>query len=62
MTDQERIASLKSYIKYKEASLQRTLDQYGSGVRPSWVSEEMATASSGLSRAYKELTKLGGEI
>lgn len=62
MEDQERIESLKAYIHYKEASLQRTLDQYGSGVRPSWVSEEMATASSGLRRAYKELTKLGGEI
>jgi hypothetical protein len=45
MTEQELIAGIqlaKEMAEYHETSRQRTIASYGTGVRPSWVSEDLA--------------------
>lgn len=58
MTDLERIQSLKEYIKYKDASIRRSEESYGSGVRSSSASADLAIDRSALARAAMELSKL----
>ena len=61
MTDLERIQSLKDYIRHKDASIKRSERAYGSGVRSSAASADLAIDRSALARAAMELSKLEGK-
>lgn len=61
MTDAERIAALRDYIRHKDASLKRAERAYGSGVRSSAASADLAIDRSALARASLELSKLEGK-
>ena len=58
MNDVERIKALKDYIRYKDASIKRSERDYGSGVRSSAASVDLALDRSALARAALELSKL----
>jgi hypothetical protein len=58
MTDLERIKALKDYILYKDASIKRSERDYGSGVRSSAASADLAIDRASLKRAMLELSKL----
>lgn len=58
MTDRERIKALKDYIRFKDASIKRSESAYGSGVRASAASADLAVDRSALARAAMELSKL----
>jgi hypothetical protein len=42
MTNDKTIESLDAYIADRSAKIQRLETQYGTGVRPGWVGEEIA--------------------
>jgi len=58
MTDLERIQSLKDYIRFKDASIKSKARSYGSGVRSSAASADLAIDRISLARAALELAKL----
>ena len=58
MTDLERILALRDFIRYKDASIKRAERDYGSGVRSSAASVDLAIDRSALARAAMELSKL----
>lgn len=58
MTDLERIQALRDYIRFKDASIKRSEKDYGSGVRSSAASADLAIDRSALARAALELSKL----
>ena len=58
MTDQQRIAALKDFIRYKERSIARSEAADGSGVRSSASSADLAIDRTALKRAMLELSKL----
>ena len=58
MTDLERIAALRDFIRYKDASIKRSERDYGSGVRSSAASADIAIDRIALERAALELSKL----
>ena len=58
MTDQQRIATLKDYIRYKERSIARSERAVGSGVRSSASSADLAIDRAALKRAVLELLRL----
>jgi hypothetical protein len=61
MTDLERIQALKDFIRFKDASIKRSESAYGSGVRSSAASVDLAIDRSALARAAMELSKLEGK-
>lgn len=61
MTDLERIKALKDFIRFKDASIKRSERDYGSGVRSSAASADLAIDRSALARAALELSKLEGK-
>lgn len=61
MTDLERILALRNYIRHKDASIKRSERGYGSGVRSSAASADLALDRSALARAAMELSKLEGK-
>ena len=58
MTDFERIQALRDYIRYKDACIKSLEKDYGSGVRSSAASVDLAIERSALARAALELSKL----
>ncbi len=60
MPNKQKIEDLKVYINHIEHSLERLERKY-QGVRPSWVSTDLAIDGANLARARKELAELQGE-
>ena len=58
MNDLERIQALKDYIRFKDASIKSKARSYGSGVRSSAASADIAIDRIALERAALELSKL----
>ena len=61
MTDQERIQSLRDFIRFKERSIKRAEKAFSSGVRSSSASADIAIDRSALARAALELSELEGK-
>ena len=57
MPNKQRIDDLKGYIEFMAQSLERLEKRY-QGVRPSWVSADLAVDGASLARARKELAEL----
>lgn len=61
MTIEEEINLYQSMIQFHEKSCSDLLQRYGTGVRPSWVSEDLALAGHQI-RLYKQrLSELEGQ-
>lgn len=60
MSNREKIDGLIGYIEDVERSLERLERKY-QGVRPGWVSTDLAIYSANLTRLRKELAELRGE-
>ena len=61
MTIEEEISLYQSMIQFHEKSCSDLLQRYGTGVRPSWVSEDLALAGHQI-RLYKQrLSELEGQ-
>jgi len=61
MTIEEEINLYRSMIQFHEKSCSDLLQRYGTGVRPSWVSEDLALAGHQI-RLYKQrLSELEGQ-
>jgi hypothetical protein len=61
MNDHQRIQALRDFIRHKDASIKRSERDYGSGVRSSAASADLATDRVSLKRAMLELSKLEGK-
>ncbi len=57
MPNKQKIEDLKGYIDFMSQSLERLEKRY-EGVRPSWVSADLAVDGASLARARKELAEL----
>jgi len=57
MPNKQKIEDLKGYIDFMSQSLERLEKRY-EGVRPSWVSADLAVDGASLARARKELQEL----
>jgi hypothetical protein len=57
MSNKQRIDDLKGYIDFMSQSLERLEKRY-EGVRPSWVSTDLAIDGANLARARAELAEL----
>jgi hypothetical protein len=60
MHNKQKIKDLKGYIEFMAQSLERLEKRY-EGVRPSWVSADLAIDGANLARARKELAELVGD-
>ena len=61
MTIEEEINLYRNMIQFHEKSCSDLLQRYGTGVRPSWVSEDLALAGHQI-RLYKQrLSELEGK-
>ncbi len=61
MNDHQRIQALRDFIRYKDASIKRAERGYGSGLRSSTASADLAIDRVSLKRAMLELSKLEGK-
>ena len=57
-TNQDEIAALKSQIAGKQRDCDDLLRQYGSGVRPGWVSTDLAINRACISAAKAKINAL----
>ena len=57
MSNKQKIEDLTGYIEFMAQSLERLEKRY-QGVRPSWVSADLAVDGASLARARQELAEL----
>ena len=58
----ERIAGLQAYVESEERSIAQTIKTYGTGVRPSWVSADIAIDQGHVDRAKAEIAELQAKL
>ena len=61
MTIEEEINLYRNMIQFHEKSCSDLLQRYGTGVRPSWVSEDLALAGHQIRQYKKKLEELEGQ-
>lgn len=61
MTIEEEINVYRNMIKFHEKSCDDLIVRYGTGVRPSWVSEDLALAGHQIRQYKKKLAELEGQ-
>ena len=61
MTIEEEINVYRNMIKFHEKSCDDLIARYGTGVRPSWVSEDLALAGHQIRQYKKKLAELEGQ-
>ena len=61
MTIEEEINLYQSMIQFHEKSCDDLIARFGHGVRPSWVSEDLALASHHIRRYRQKLAELEGQ-
>ena len=59
MTKEEEITLYQNMIRQYERSNDDLIARYGTGVRPSWLSEELAINGNYIMRYKKKLEELG---
>jgi len=52
----EQVETMQGRVAYKERQIQRLINQYGQGVRPSWVSTDLAIYSQQMQEYAKDLS------
>ena len=61
MTIEEEINLYRNMIQFHEKSCDDLIARYGHGVRPSWVSEDLALAGHQIRQYKKKLAELEGQ-
>ena len=51
----EQVETMQGRVAYKERQIQSLINQYGQGVRPSWVSTDLAIYSQQMQDYAKDL-------
>lgn len=59
MTKEEEITLYQNMIRQYERNNDDLISRYGTGVRPSWVSEDLAITGHHIRRYKKKLEELG---
>lgn len=57
----DRIAGLQSYINSKQREIDGLIRDYGDGVRPSWVSTDLALARDAIARMKRAIEEIKQE-
>jgi len=57
----DRIAGLQSYINSKHREIDGLIRDYGHGVRPSWVSTDLALAWDAIARMERAIEEIKQE-
>ena len=52
----EQVETMQGRVAYKERQITRLISQYGQGVRPSWVSTDLAIYSQQMQDYAKDLS------
>jgi len=52
----EQVETMQGRVAYKERQIQSLINQYGQGVRPSWVSTDLAIYSQQMQDYTKDLS------
>jgi hypothetical protein len=52
----EQVETMQGRVAYKERQINRLINQYGQGVRPSWVSTDLAIYSQQMQEYAKDLS------
>ena len=52
----EQVEAMQGRVAYKERQIQSLINQYGQGVRPSWVSTDLAIYSQQMQEYAKDLS------
>ena len=61
MTTKEEISLYQSMIQFHERQCDDLIARYGHGVRPSWVSEDLALAGHQIRQYKQKLAELEGK-
>ena len=61
MTTEEEISLYQSMIQFHERSCADLIARHGHGVRPSWVSEDLALAGHQIRQYKQKLAELEGQ-
>ena len=61
MTTEEEISLYQSMIQFHEKSCDDLIARYGHGVRPSWVSEDLALAGHQIRQYKQKLAEMEGQ-
>ena len=61
MTAEEEINLYRNMIQFHEKSCDDLIARYGHGVRPSWVSEDLALAGHQIRQYKQKLAELEGQ-
>ena len=61
MTTEEEINLYRNMIQFHERSCDDLIARFGHGVRPSWVSEDLALAGHQIRQYKKKLEELEGQ-
>lgn len=59
---EDRVKQLQDRIAHLYDDIERMEDQHGTGVRPSWVGEEIGINLAYIQKAKRELEQLGGVV
>ena len=54
----DQIAGLQAYLNSKQREIDGLLRDYGDGVRPSWVSADLALAQAAVSRMKRAIEEI----
>ena len=54
----DRIAGLQAYLNSKQREIDKLLRDYGHGVRPSWVSTDLALAREAIARMERAIEEI----
>lgn len=54
----DQIAGLQAYLNSKQREIDGLLRDYGDGVRPSWVSGDLALAQAAISRMERAIEEI----
>ena len=52
----EQVETMQGRVAYKERQINRLINQYGQGVRPSWVSTDLAIYTQQMQEYAKDLS------
>ena len=61
MTTEEEISLYQNMIQFHERQCDDLIARYGHGVRPSWVSEDLALAGHQIRQYKQKLAELEGQ-
>ena len=61
MTIEEEISLYQNMIQFHEKSCDDLIARYGHGVRPSWVSEDLALAGHQIRQYKQKLAEMEGQ-